>query len=86
MNSSPHTGLLRAAVGYRVTAPEGDTGVVVRVPEAGRPPRPLVLVVRRGDTFRFLPIQLVERVLPEARQVLVRPQMGPSHLRVTKAA
>jgi hypothetical protein len=28
----------------------------VRVPEAGRPPRPLVLVVCGGDTFRFLPL------------------------------
>jgi transcription elongation GreA/GreB family factor len=68
---------LRAALGYRVAAPEGETGVVVRVPEAGWPPRPLVLVIRGGDTFRFMPLQRIERVSPEMRQVLLRSQIGP---------
>jgi len=66
---------LRAAVGYRVVVAEGD-GVVTAVPEAGRPSRPLLLVVRVGNTFRFIPRRHVERVLPQDRCVLV--EMGES--------
>jgi transcription elongation factor GreA len=81
---------LRAAVGYRVLAPEGDVGVVTRVPEAGEPSRPLVLVVRDGKTFRFVPRALVQRVVPGERRVVVasgwgrRPMVGvplPAHAR-----
>jgi hypothetical protein len=42
-------GRLRAALGYRVEGPDGDAGVLVGAPFSGRPPRPLVLVVRDPD-------------------------------------
>jgi hypothetical protein len=66
---------LRAAVGYRVVGSEGEAGVITGVPEAGRPPRPLLLVVRAGNTLRFVPLRRVERVLPHERRVVV--EMGP---------
>src|SRR5689334_8002466 len=43
---------IRRAISYRVLGPEGDLGAVIGVPEAGRPPRPLVLVVRCGKTVQ----------------------------------
>jgi hypothetical protein len=62
---------LRAAVGYRIVAREGDAGVITGVPEAGRPPRPLLLVVRAGNTFCFVSRRRVERVLPRERRVVI---------------
>jgi hypothetical protein len=64
--------LVRGSVGYRVIGPDGDLGVVAGVPEAGLPPRPLVLVIRAGDTFRFLSLQRVERVVPSLGELIVR--------------
>jgi hypothetical protein len=67
---------LRGAVGYRVVAREGDAGVITGVPEAGLPPRPLLLVVRAGNTFRFLSRRRVERVLPRERRVVIGSEMA----------
>jgi hypothetical protein len=64
--------VLRDTVGYRVFGPGGELGVVTGVPDTGLPPRPLVLVVRAGDTFRFVSVQRVERVLPRLRKLVVR--------------
>jgi len=65
--------VLRGVVGYRVVDPGGEHGVVTGVPESGLPPRPLVLVMRAGDCFRFLSLRRVERVLPNLGEVVVRP-------------
>jgi hypothetical protein len=63
---------LGRALGYRVEI-DGETGVVVGVPLAGRPPRPLVLVVRLGDCVRFVSVRRVTEILSDKRQVLLRP-------------
>lgn len=63
---------IRAAIGYRVTGPEGTLGTVVGVPEAGRPLRPLVIVVRDQETMRFVALQRVAAASPSARLLLLR--------------
>jgi hypothetical protein len=65
---------LRRAVGYRVDAPEGYLGIVQGVPQAGRPSRPLVLVVSDGETVRFVSLRRVATVLPFERRIVLRPQ------------
>lgn len=62
------------AVGYRVDAPEGYLGLVQRVPHAGRPPRPLVLVVSDGETVRFVALRRVAAVLPHERRIVLGPR------------
>jgi hypothetical protein len=62
---------IRAAVGYRVLDEDGDVGVVVGVPEAGIPRRPLVLVVREDDTMRFVSLRRVAAVFPTLRVLLL---------------
>lgn len=64
---------LRLAVGYRVDAPEGQLGFVQGVPHAGRPRRPLVLVVSDGKTVRFVSLRRVAAVSPHERRVVLRP-------------
>jgi hypothetical protein len=68
---------LQLATGYRVDGPEGYVGVVEGVPLAGNPPRPLVLVVRGGETIRFVSLTRVATVLPRARRVLLWPRSRP---------
>ena len=63
---------LGRALGYRVEV-DGRSGVVVGVPVAGRPPHPLVLVVRFGDCVRFVSVRRVTEVLTDDRRVLLRP-------------
>jgi hypothetical protein len=65
---------IRRAVGYSVVAPEGPVGVVVGVPESGRPQRPLVLVVRRGDAIRFVSLRRVADVEPFRRRIVLGPE------------
>jgi hypothetical protein len=67
---------LRQAVGYRVDAPEGYLGLVQGVPHAGRPRRPLALVVSNEETVRFVALQRVTYVLPFERRVV----LGPRHI------
>jgi hypothetical protein len=67
---------LRAALGYRVEGPDGDAGVLAGVPFSGRPPRPLVLVVRDGDCMRFVSVRSVRTVLSAERRVLLWPVSG----------
>ena len=64
---------LAEAVGYRV---EGDSaaGVVVGVPVAGCPPRPLVLVVRDGDCVRFISLRRVRAISSDERRVVLLPE------------
>ena len=62
---------LRASVGYGISGSEGEAGVITGVPEAGRPPRPLLLVVRAGNSFRVIPRRRIERVVPRERHVVV---------------
>lgn len=68
---------LQLATGYRVDGPEGYVGVLEGVPLAGNPPRPLVLVVRGGETIRFVSLARVATVLPRARRVLLWPRSRP---------
>jgi hypothetical protein len=65
---------LSHADGYRVDAPEGYVGHVQGVPHAGRPPRPLVLVVSDGETVRFVSLAHVAAVLPGERRIVLRPR------------
>ena len=69
---------LKHAVGYRVDAPEGHLGLVQRVPHAGRPPQPLVLVVSDGATVRFVSLRRVAAVLPLEQSIVLRPRQVPS--------
>ena len=62
------------AVGYRVDAPEGYLGLVQSVPHAGRPARPLVLVVSDGETVRFVTLRRVAAVLPDERRIVLGPR------------
>jgi hypothetical protein len=68
---------LRQARGYRVDAPEGYLGFVWGVPEAGRPQRPLVLVVSDGETVRFVSLRRVAAVLPFERRIVLGPRQVP---------
>lgn len=68
-------------VGYRVDAPEGHLGVVEEVRFAGRPPRPLVLVVRALDRLYLLPARRIARVLRDEGRVLLWPDPGPARFR-----
>ena len=63
---------LKHAVGYRVDAPEGDLGRVQRVPHAGRPPLPLVLVVSDDKTVRFVSLRRVAAVLQLEHRIVLR--------------
>jgi hypothetical protein len=65
---------LSRALGYRVDAPEGYLGLVQGVPHAGRPPRPLVLVVSDGETVRFVSLRRVAAVLPHERRIVLGPR------------
>jgi hypothetical protein len=67
---------LRQAVGYRVDAPEGHLGIVQGVPQAGRPTRPLVLVVSDGEMVRFVSLRRVAAVLPFERRIVLRPRQA----------
>jgi hypothetical protein len=67
---------LGRAFGYRV-AGAGVAGVIAGVPQAGRPPRPLVLVVRDGNCARFVSIRRVADVSSHDRRVVLRPKAGP---------
>jgi hypothetical protein len=69
---------LKQAVGYRVDAPDGHLGRVQGVPHAGRPPRPLVLVVSDGQTVQFVSVRRVAAVLPLEHRVVLRPLQAPS--------
>jgi hypothetical protein len=69
-------GRLRAALGYRVEGPDGDAGVIAGIPFSGRPPRPLVLVVRDGDCMRFVSLRRVRDVLSAERRILLWPDGG----------
>jgi hypothetical protein len=62
---------LAEAVGYRV---DGTAGVVVGVPMAGLPPRPLVLVVRDGDCVRFVSRRRVVAISSDERRVELLPE------------
>ena len=73
---------LRLVTGYRVDGPEGYVGVVESVPLAGNPKRPLVLVVRGGETIRFVSLTRVATVLPGARRVSLWPRSRPRKLEV----
>ena len=64
---------LRHARGFRVDAPEGNVGFLVGVPLAGRPPRPLVLVVRDGDWMRFVSVRRVIDVSSDERRIRLGP-------------
>ncbi|HEY7793673.1 MAG TPA: hypothetical protein VIA10_06690 [Gaiellaceae bacterium] len=64
---------LRHARGFRVDAPEGEVGFLVGVPLAGRPPRPLVLVVRDGDSMRFVSVRRVVDVSSDERRIRLGP-------------
>jgi hypothetical protein len=64
---------LRQAVGYSVDAPEGHLGFVQGVPHAGRPQRPLVLVVSDGETVRLVSLRRVAAVLPFERRIVLWP-------------
>jgi hypothetical protein len=63
---------LRDAVGYRVDAPEGHLGRIQGVPHAGRPSRPLVMVVSDGETVRFVSLRRVAAVLQFEHRVVLR--------------
>ena len=67
---------LKHAVGYRVDAPEGYLGRVHGVPHAGRPPRPLVLVVSGGGTVGFVSLRRVAAVLPLEHRIVLRAGQG----------
>lgn len=78
-NSDPHReplveARLARSVGYRVDAPEGCLGLVQTVPHAGRPPRPLVLVVSDGETVRFVSLRRVAAVSPDERRIVLGPR------------
>jgi hypothetical protein len=76
---------LKQAAGYRVDAPEGCVGHVQGVPLAGRPPRPVVLVVSNGKTVRFVSVSRVAAVLPLEKRIVLRPRL-PAHAPLSKAA
>jgi len=61
-------------VGYRVDGPEGYVGLVQGVPQAGRPLRPLVLVVSDGETVRFVSLRRVAAVMPFEHRIVLGPQ------------
>jgi len=67
---------LEDTVGYRVEGPEGYLGLVQGVPQAGRPLRPLVLVVSDGETVRFVSLRRVAAVLPFEHRIA----LGPRHV------
>ena len=81
----PVASRLGRVVGYRVDAPEGYLGLVQRVPHAGQPPRPLVLVVSDGEVVRFVALRRVAAVLPDERRIVLEPQpiAAASHEGVT---
>jgi hypothetical protein len=64
---------LAEAVGYRVEG-DGADGVVVGVPVAGHPPRPLVLVVRDGYCVRFISVRRVVAISSDERRVVLLPE------------
>jgi hypothetical protein len=64
--------LLRRAVGYRVDGPDGYLGKVHGVPQAGRPRKPLTLVVSDGATARFVSLRRVAAVVPSERLLVLR--------------
>jgi hypothetical protein len=60
--------------GYRVEAPEGQLGIVQKVLHAGRPPRPLTLVVSDGGTIRLVSLHRVAEVASRERRIILRPE------------
>jgi hypothetical protein len=72
-SESTSTARLRQATGYRVEAAGDDLGIVHGVPQAGRPPRPLVLVVFDGTTVRFVSVRRVAAVEPLERRIDLHP-------------
>jgi len=65
---------LGQASGYRVEAAGEDLGIVHGVPHAGRPPRPLVLVVSDRKSVRFVSVRRVAAVLPRERRIVLHPE------------
>jgi hypothetical protein len=65
-------GRIGGALGFRIDA-GGEAGVVVGVPHAGQPRRPLVLVVRHGDCVRFVSLLRVAGVSSDERRVVLWP-------------
>jgi hypothetical protein len=63
---------LTKSVGYRVDAPEGQIGSVQKVPQGGRPRRPLALVVSDGKTVQLVSLRRVADILPLERRVVLR--------------
>jgi hypothetical protein len=70
--------LLVESVGYRVDAPEGQLGTVQNVRQAGRPLRPLVLVVSDGKTVRLVSPRRVAEVAPLERRIVLLPNGAAS--------
>jgi hypothetical protein len=74
---------LTQSIGYCVDAPEGRIGIVQKVPQAGRPRRPLALVVSDGKTVRLVSLRRVADVVPLERRVVLRAArcapMPPAH-------
>jgi hypothetical protein len=64
---------LTQSIGYRVDAPEGHVGIVQKVPEAGRPRRPLALVVSDGKTVRLVSLRRIAEVEPLERRIVLQP-------------
>ena len=65
---------LSQAVGYRVDAPEGYLGRIQGVPQVGRLPRPLVLVVSDRKTVRFVALRRVATIFPLERRIVLGPR------------
>ena len=87
--TSVYDAQLAQSIGYRVDAPEGQLGVVRKVPHAGRPPRPLTLVVSDGNMVRLVSLCRVAGVEPFERRIILRPEgvaASPRDGRTLKAA
>jgi hypothetical protein len=69
---------LPQTIGYRVDGPEGPLGIVQNVRQAGRPPRPLALVVSDGKTIRLVSPRRVAEVAALERRIVLRPEDAAS--------
>jgi hypothetical protein len=65
---------LTESIGYQVDAPEGHLGIVQKVPRAGRPQRPLALVVSDRKTVRLVPLSRIADVVPLERRIVLGPE------------